>query len=106
LEFPRELLAVAMVQPQRCLIFVTFSMVNAAYTLIEPSGGENMSTVCTHWFDRVITNMLFAIDQWDPTDQEVLEQCAEHGFGTAAQSAPNGRCALPAMAMPAPGMQT
>ncbi len=40
-----------------------------------------MSTVCTHWFDRMITSMLFAIDRWDPTDQEVLEQCAGHGLG-------------------------
>lgn len=95
-----------MVRPQRCLIFVTFSMVNAAYTLREPSGGENMSTVCTHWFDRVITNVLFAIDRLDPTDQEVLEQCAGHGFGAAAQSAPNGQCVLTATAMPAPGMPT
>jgi hypothetical protein len=65
-----------------------------------------MSTVCSHWFDRMITSMLFAIDRWDPTDQEVLEQCAGHSFGTAVQSAPIGQCALPAMAIQAPGMSS
>lgn len=65
-----------------------------------------MSTVCTHWFDRVITSLLFAIDRWDPTDREVFEQRAGHGFATTAQSAPDGPPALPAIAMQTPGMSS
>jgi hypothetical protein len=74
-------------------------MVNLAYTLVEPSGGGNMSTVCVHWFDRMLTSILFAIDRWDPTDQEVLENCGGHGFDTTAQSAPDAHQALPVMAI-------
>ena len=47
-----------------------------------------MRTVCVHWLDRMITSVLFAIDRWDPTDQEVLEKCGGHG--TTAQARPKG----------------
>jgi hypothetical protein len=97
----------ALVRPQLgfLLTFVTLSMVNLTYTLVEPSGGGSMSTVGVHWFDRMITSILFAIDRWDPTDQEVLEQFCGHGFGTTVQSAPDGHRALPVMAIDASGMQ-
>lgn len=33
-----------------------------------------MSSGCVHWFDRVIACILLALDRWDPTDLEILEQ--------------------------------